>query len=361
VNVPVDYAAQVQYFAKRSMAEAIRMMIGIGNGITAVISLTILLPWASSDGLASEAVVTLFAVLTMFWAVVWCCRPWPSRPMSLAFVISCDIGIAIVALHHPTWLTGLFGFNAFAAISVYLLFFDGPKGLALHVFCISMSTAIFAVQLGAGAQYHGAAFAAATLAAVSPVVATPLGIQFGIWTLRNDANDSVTDPLTGLLNRRGMHLNFGELLRDHRVRGGHLATMVIDIDRFKRVNDTFGHATGDDVLIRTAHRIKSAVRGTALVARVGGEEFIVLDVTEPDHTQHIAERVRCAIAAASDQAPVTASIGVTHAALDTFTAPHGDVTALLDTSIRTADQALLNAKRNGGNTAVHLPPIDVGD
>jgi diguanylate cyclase (GGDEF)-like protein len=355
-NAPVDYAAQVQYFAKRSMAEPIRLLIGVGNGVTVVISLAILLPWASSGGLASQIVVALFAVLTMFWAIMWCCRPWPSRAMSLAFVISCDIGIAMVALQNPTWLSGLYGLNAFAAISVYLLFFDGPKVLALHVFWILVSTSVFAVSMGATAHFDRLVFAASTLAAVTPMVATPLGIQFGIWTLRNDANDSVTDPLTGLLNRRGLHLHFGELLRNHPARGGHVAVMVVDLDRFKDINDTFGHATGDDVLIRTARRIESAVRGSALVARVGGEEFIVIDVTEPGHTQRIAERVRCAIAAPADHAPVTASIGVAHAALSTFTATEADPVALLDTSISTADHAMLDAKRNGGNTTIYAAP-----
>ncbi|MBP1822517.1 diguanylate cyclase (GGDEF)-like protein [Mycobacterium sp. OAE908] len=356
-NAPVDYAAQVQYFAKRSMAEAIRVMIGVGNGMTVVISLAVLLPWVSSDGLASQVVVASFAVLTMFWSIAWCCRPWPSRRMSLAFVISCDIGIAVVALHDPTWLVGLYAFNAFAAISVYLLFFDGPKLLALHTLWILVSTTAFAVPMGAAAHFDGVAFAASTLAAVSPVVATPLGIQFGIWTLRNDANDAVTDPLTGLLNRRGLHLHFTELVRAHPARGGHLVVMVVDIDRFKDINDTFGHATGDDVLIRTARRIESAVRGSTLVARVGGEEFIVIDVTEPGHTQRIAERVRRAIAAPADHAPVTASVGVTHAALRIFTAPETDPVALLDTSIVTADHAMLDAKRNGGNTTIHKPPV----
>ena len=356
-SAPVDYAAQVQYFTKRSMAEAIRVMIGLGNGVTVVISLAVLLPWVSSEGVASKVVVALFAALTMFWAITWCCRPWPSRQMSLGFVISCDIGIAVVALHDPTWLSGLFGFNAFAAISVYLLFFDGPKLLGLHTLWILVSTTVFALQLGAAAHFDGVVFAASTLAAVSPVVATPLGIQFGIWTLRNDANDSVTDPLTGLLNRRGLHLHFIELLRTGRARGGHLVVMVVDLDRFKGINDTFGHATGDDVLIRTARRIESAVRGSTLVARVGGEEFIVVDVTEPGHIQRIAERVRCAIAAPADQAPVTASVGVTHAELGIFTTPEADPVALLDTSISTADHAMLDAKHNGGNATMHKPPV----
>jgi diguanylate cyclase (GGDEF)-like protein len=358
-NEPVDYAAQVQYFAKRSMSEAIKILIGVGTGLDIVIALAIHRAGLDSDGLASHAGVAFFVVASMFWVIVWCFRPWPSRTLSLAFVVSSDIGIAVMALQNPTWLIGLFGFSAFALISVYLLFFDGPKALALHVVWVLVSTALFAVQVGNGMPYDGYVFAAYTLAAVCPVVAAPLGIQFGIWSLRNDANESVTDPLTGLLNRRGLHLHFGDLLRAQPTRARHLAVMVVDLDRFKEVNDSFGHAIGDDVLIRCARRIRSAVRSRALVARMGGEEFVIIDVTEPGKTQQITERVRHAIAAPADRAPVTASIGVTHIALANFVAPGIDPVALLDTIISSADHAMLDAKRHGGNTTIHKSPADL--
>jgi len=357
-NSPVDYAAQVQYFAKRSMAEAIRVMIGVGNGLTVVISLAILIPWAGSDRFVSRVIVASFAVLVMFWAIRWCCRPWPSLPVSRAFVITCDIGIAMLAFYEPTWLAGLYGFNAFTQLSVYLLFFDGPKFLALHTLWILASTAVFALRAAADAHFDGVVFAASILAATAPVLAAPVGIQFGIRTLRNDANESGTDPLTGLLNRRGLQLHFAELLSDHHSSGGHLALMVADLDRFKDINDTFGHPIGDGVLTRTARRIESAVRGSALVARIGGEEFVVIDVTEPDHIQRDADRVRSAIAAPADHAPVTASIGVTHVEIGVFTAPEADPMALLDTSLSRADQAMLDAKRKGGNNTVHITPVD---
>jgi diguanylate cyclase (GGDEF)-like protein len=356
---PVDYAAQVQYFAKRSMSEAIQVMIGVGTGLIAVTSLILLLPSAGSNSLAPHFVVGMFAVSTLFWACHWCYRPWPSRPMSLAFVVSSDVGIAMVALQDASWLTGLFGFNAFALISVYLMFFDGPKVLARHAVWILVATTIFALQVGAGAQIDGVAFTARTLAAVAPMVATPLGIQFGIWVLRNDANESVTDSLTGLLNRRGLHLHIGDLLRDITSKDADVAVMVVDLDRFKDINDAFGHTIGDEVLIRSARRIKSAVRGSALVARVGGEEFVIVDITEHCHGEQDADRVRRAIAAPADHA-VTASVGVTSVALADFAAPEVDAVALLDTIIERADHAMFGAKRNGGNATTHIPPV-VGD
>lgn len=351
---PVDYVAQVQYFTKRTMSAAIQVMIGLGTGLDAVISLVILLPSVST--LASRVAVTMFAVLQIVWAWVWCRRGWPSRRMSLAFVVSADIGIAAVALIDRGWLTGLFGFNAFALISVYLMFFDGPKVLARHTVWILLSTAVFAVQVGT-AHLDGVGFTAKTLAAVVPVLGTPLGIQFGIWAMRNDANESVTDPLTGLLNRRGLRLHIGDLLRDNTTQDSGMAVMVVDLDRFKDINDTFGHAIGDEVLIRSARRIKSAVRGSALVARVGGEEFVIVDFADPVHADRDTDRIRYAIAAPGDPA-ITASVGVTSVALADFAAPGVDVVALLDRIIERADHAMFDAKRNGGNATIHIPPVE---
>ncbi len=346
---PVDYAAQVQYFAKRLMSGAVQTMIGVGSGLNAVISMVILFP--AADTLATRFVVAMLAVVEAFWAWAWCCRPWPSRRMSVAFVVSADIGIAVATLLDASWLTGLVGLNAFLMISVYLMFFDGPKVLAGHTVWILASTAVFALQLG------GIGFAATVLAAVAPMVATPLGIQLGIWAMRNDANDSVTDPLTGLLNRRGLRLFIGDLLRDNATEDADVAVMVVDLDRFKNVNDTFGHTVGDEVLIRTARRIKSAVRGSALVARVGGEEFVIVDLTRPGDAARDSDRVRDAIAAPADKT-ITASVGATSVSLANFAKPGADVVGLLDTFIERADHAMFDAKRDGGNATIHLRLVD---
>jgi diguanylate cyclase (GGDEF)-like protein len=352
---PVDYAAQVQYFAKRSLADALKVLIGTGTGLVAGVLLVIHFPSTGSDTIASHVVVAMFAVLMIFWAGVWCCRPWPSRRWSIGFVVSCDIAIAAVALHDTSWLTGLFGLNAFGLIGVYLMFFDGPKLLALHTLWILVATTAHAVQVG-GADSGGVALAAKMLMVAAGAAASPLGIQFGIWVLRNDANESVTDPLTGLLNRRGLHLHVGDLVHGGHSNNAHLVVMVVDLDRFKGINDAFGHAIGDEVLIRSARRIKSALRGSALVARVGGEEFVIVDVTEPSHTERITERVRSAVAAPADHAPVTASVGVTSVALVNVAAPEVDPSALLDTMIGHADHAMFEAKRHGGNATIHIQP-----
>ncbi|EHB54823.1 diguanylate cyclase [Mycolicibacterium rhodesiae JS60] len=352
---PVDYAAQVQYFTKRSKSGPIQVLIGMGTGFNGVLSLLILLPSARTP--ASQIAVAVFAVLQLFWGWVWCYRPWPSRQVSLAFVGSADIAIAAVAVLDTNWLLGLFAFNAFAMLSVLLMFFDGPKVLTGHIVWILLATAAFAAQVSIAADMDPLSVTAKALVLVTPVVMTPLGIQLGIWALRNDANESVTDPLTGLLNRRGLHLHIGELLREATPMDSEVAATVVDLDRFKAINDTFGHTTGDEVLIRCARRITSAVRSGALVARIGGEEFVVVDLAGAGHARQRAECVRHAIAAPADH-PITASVGVASVAIASFAAEGVDPIALLDAVVERADQAMFDAKRNGGNATNHFAPID---
>lgn len=352
---PVDYVAQVQYFTKRSKSGPIQVLIGMGTGFNGVLSLLILLPSARTP--ASQIAVAVFAVLQLFWGWVWCYRPWPSRQVSLAFVSSADIAIAAVAVLDTNWLLGLFAFNAFAMLSVLLMFFDGPKVLTGHIVWILLVTAAFAAEVSIAADMDPLAVTAKALVLVTPVVMTPLGIQLGIWALRNDANESVTDPLTGLLNRRGLHLHIGELLREATPMDSEVAATVVDLDRFKAINDTFGHTTGDAVLIRCARRIASAVRNGALVARIGGEEFVVVDLAGAGHARQRADSVRHAIAAPADP-PITASVGVASVTIASFAAEGVDLIALLDAIVERADQAMFDAKRNGGNATIHFASID---
>jgi diguanylate cyclase (GGDEF)-like protein len=347
---PVDYGAQVEYFGKRAMARAIQTLIGLGTGLHGVITLTVILPFVGS--LASHVVVASFGLMQLLWGWAWCLRPWPSRRTSLAFAVSADIGIAAMVQVDASWLTGLFGFNAFAMISVYLMFFDGPKVLAGHALWSLLSAAAFALQISATTNFSSLSFTASTVAAITPVVLSPLGVQLGIWAMRKDAHESITDPLTGLLNRRGLYLHVEDLLRDTPPGSTEVVVVVIDLDRFKDVNDSFGHTVGDEVLIRSARRIKSSVRGSALVARVGGEEFVVVDLADDRvEDRWDFDRIRDAIAAPAEHA-VTASVGIASVSLTDFTAPGTDRVALLDGSIDRADSAMFHAKRTGGNSTV---------
>jgi len=158
---------------------------------------------------------------------------------------------------------------------------------------------------------------------------------------------AVTDSLTGLYNRRYMSNHLATLVDEGAHGGKSLALMILDIDFFKAVNDTYGHAAGDNILKEFANRISTNVRGIDLACRLGGEEFvIVMPDTDADTAMTIAERLRTRIAERAFQTDteqmidVTVSIGLAVAHW-----PNDDAEALL----QRADQALYRAKREGRN------------
>lgn len=156
-----------------------------------------------------------------------------------------------------------------------------------------------------------------------------------------------TDYLTTLANRRYfLEQAEKELKRVHR-RGGKLSILMLDIDHFKQINDSYGHKVGDQVLKRLAEVCLSALRDLDIVGRIGGEEFAVLmPDTGIDHALQAAERLRAAIASTqvvtnrAESFQFTASFGV--AILN-----HRDDN--IDTLLNQADQALYQAKNKGRN------------
>lgn len=162
---------------------------------------------------------------------------------------------------------------------------------------------------------------------------------------------AVTDPLTGLHNRRYLDAQLPNLVEHAVTRHRELAVLLVDIDHFKSVNDTHGHAVGDEVLKEFAIRIRKNVRGFDLACRYGGEEFvIVMPETSRDTALRVAERLRervasqpITVAGGLRQLSVTISVGV--ATLDS----NADTPEVL---IGRADQALYQAKRAGRNRVV---------
>ena len=158
---------------------------------------------------------------------------------------------------------------------------------------------------------------------------------------------AVVDALTGLHNRRYLESHLATMLHNASQRGRPLSLMILDIDFFKRVNDTYGHDAGDEVLKGFSQRVKSVVRGGDLVCRMGGEEFVVvMPDTEEAVGRKVAERIRQAIErdtfqidAAGRRIPVTVSIGLSSRGQDISP----------DLLFKRADNALYRSKNEGRN------------
>jgi diguanylate cyclase (GGDEF)-like protein len=166
---------------------------------------------------------------------------------------------------------------------------------------------------------------------------------------------SQRDHLTGLANRTVLDEYLVRAWRAYQNRGVALAVIIVDLDHFKAVNDTYGHSTGDEVLCVSARLLAGSVRSSDLVARYGGEELVVVatDCTAPI-AMALAERFRSRLAehgilAVGKEIAVTASAGIAVADRAKQSGP-GDL-------LRHADEALYQAKRSGRNAVrIHNAP-----
>ena len=191
---------------------------------------------------------------------------------------------------------------------------------------------------------------------ISLLVPLPLTLVFGglcfllvtslerAWATVNE--QAMLDALTGLSNRRRFVPAAQRELDLAQRHGQPLALVLLDVDHFKSINDAFGHLSGDAVLVEVARRCQSALRNTDLLARWGGEEFIMLLPNTPlPHARQLAERVREAIVSTpwfrinGEEVQVTASLGAAGS-------PLGQ-TWSLDELIKRADIAMYQAKSDG--------------
>ncbi|MBJ7332628.1 MAG: GGDEF domain-containing protein [Solirubrobacteraceae bacterium] len=167
---------------------------------------------------------------------------------------------------------------------------------------------------------------------------------------------AVVDRLTGMLNRTALATRTAELEHQARLTGEQVGVIVADLDHFKAVNDTHGHAAGDQVLQETAYRIRKELRAFDLAYRIGGEEFVLLmPGANTEQAHELAERLRLAIrdVPMAGGVPVTVSIGVA--------ASSPEQPFAFNEIFAAADAALYDAKRAGRDqvqlAGLAAPPI----
>lgn len=160
--------------------------------------------------------------------------------------------------------------------------------------------------------------------------------------------DSLIDVLTGLPNRRSFFNQLNKEVSRADRSSREFSVMILDVDHFKSVNDTYGHDTGDEVLRHIAQAMLRGMRSSDVVARYGGEEFVVLMPETPLHQSlQVAEKIRRIVSAAAVACPTTRKqISPTiSAGVATFPADGMDANEIL----KKADNALYEAKQNGRN------------
>ncbi len=254
---------------------------------------------------------------------------WIGSELTIAGAVSLEGGARVVAL---SWL-------AIPVITLSSRF--STRGVVAGV---AIASALV-LTVGFGTAAH-------TVLNSPELVIAPLALVLSVAVLSTPLmhsdiqhrSDAVIDQLTGMLNRKALGARTHELAQQSAVTGEPIGVIIADLDRFKCVNDTHGHAVGDMVLKEVAYLLRKQLRAFDLAYRLGGEEFLILvPGSDLEHTAELAERLRERIAAnpLGEDLVVTTSLGVgASARRERF-----DYNAVF----AEADAALYRAKRSGRN------------
>lgn len=343
---PYDYEWILRHRSVRHLHTVIRGSFGTATLVFAAVSMVMLF---SPRGPASEAArVWIIAVMLLQVGVAfaWFYGPLPSPLGAIAFGVFGDVGLASVLITYDP-LAGLIGSVLFVVTGAYFTFFMSPRWLVAH---LVFSCAVIAYIGLSGWSTMGEALAT-TIAGGAVILAAvgwiPLFAHIAWTAIAGDARRSARDPLTGLLNRRGLDNEIGDLWDFARSSRSALAVVMIDIDKFKRVNDVYGHDAGDRVLVDVAHRLTSALGPECVVARTGGEEFVAI---MPGDRRQIERRVASVTDIVFDDAdpvPVTVSAGA--AFLDAGSSLAQVGRPVVERMLKEADHLMYRSKTIGGN------------
>jgi diguanylate cyclase (GGDEF)-like protein len=342
------YEWLTSYLAARGLLAASRWAIlGVTAALAAMPSAMLWSP-NGPDRFATGAASVAVTAIGLALAAIWAPR-WPSQAKSKLFAVTTSCLIAVASLAQSNPLAGLGGSLAFAVLSGYIAFFHTARYLAFNFGVASVSVCILVGRLTLNTA--DVALAGCALALILILnVSVPLAIQILVHALGTDVSMADRDPLTGLLNRRAFRRATVNLItRQRGAADAYLTIIMIDLDGFKRLNDTLGHAAGDEALIAVAAALRDTCRATSVIGRVGGEEFLVADVFANAEPTTATQRLCKTIAEIPH--PFTASIGTCSVALRDIpvTGEPRTIAAL----VNGADAAMYAAKRAGGNRVRH--------
>ncbi|WP_256990929.1 bifunctional diguanylate cyclase/phosphodiesterase [Rhodococcus sp. 06-235-1A] len=302
-SVDDDYT----YFARTARERWVRYFIGT---LTLMFGLCGVLMAASGihyDGLAGF--VLAGSLTTIPVAVAWFVRPWPSPRLANAFVFYADVGIVAILFSSTDHYVPLTGCMMFTIVAVFTVIASSYRVVWAHL-AVSMATLLTLAVLATN-QGTNPWLVAATAVTVVTLYLTPLMMRAYIRHLRSRASGAVVDSLTGLYNRRGLLEALDDVgtASTDSAADRTIGVTVLDIDRFKDINDRFGHPTGDAVLIEIAARLTAAVPKTSVVSRLSGDEFVIVHIGVPGEIASTDNRIRSGLDESFSGPPFTASAG----------------------------------------------------
>lgn len=343
---PFDYEWIIRHKSTRGLHRSIQNVFGAATVLFAAASVLMLFSSRGPQGFLPQAWVGVLLLLQVAVALRWFFGPLPVRHEFIAFAIFGDVGLtSVLVLYEP--FGGLIGCGLFVVTGALCTYFLSQKWLLAHLaWCVTFILATTVRACFSDREDIPTALAGG-LVIIAINSAIPLLAHIAWTAIGRDARRSLLDPLTGLLNRRGIDDVSKDLVSKSHRRRHSLVVVVVDIDRFKSVNDYYGHDAGDDVIISVATRLRDLFENEGAVARTGGEEFLVVFAAPMDAAHDLVHRVGSALHHQDDPIPVTVSVGA--AFVSDPSALWGDGPSVITRATRAADSMMYRAKYDGGN------------
>lgn len=333
------------HLQSRGVATFLRMTIAVITAGLAVDALATIWTPTGPRGTVQLACTLAASAGAAVGAVLWA-RSWPTRPVAIRFAVLSNASIALITLAQSDPIVAMLICTTFATMASYIALFHPAPLLAYNFAIATVIGGIEALRIAQRFGFLGALCGFSVVLLLN--LAVPFGIQTVVHMLGTDAVRADRDQLTGLLNRHAFHRRAKACLVRGHDQLAHFVITVIDLDRFKQLNDNYGHCTGDDALTSVARALRDSTDDTAVIGRSGGEEFVIADLWHPDEVDRKARQL-CDVIAALPFG-ITASIGT--AGVHPGSRPDGADFVLIEL-IAAADAAMYVAKRRGGNQVGH--------
>ena len=306
---------------------------GVHNHVTSVVNAVIIM--------VTVGMIVLFSLL-----------PALTRKWSYMFVAYAELGVVVGVFLNRDPFIGLIQCIVFVLVGGYIAYFHNARLQTAHMVVSGVVLMLIARQVAVSED--PALAIALSLVVATSIVVIPFACQFVLSILGSDAESSEVDPLTGLLNRRGLQRSIDEWgVTEVNSRGLSCVVVIVDVDNFKTVNDSYGHEQGDFVLREFAGRLRRCGSNHALFARFGGDEFVLVDMIGKHAEVELEENLRRHMRLPDNVPLVTTSIGI--AIPSTTMSSHvstvkraGELAGLF----RLADAAMYQAKASGGDRVI---------
>ncbi|MCV7426033.1 GGDEF domain-containing protein [Mycobacterium montefiorense] len=341
---PDQFDWVTSFLRERDLIRSAQVILAIVSASAVWVPLTVLATQRRPS--VTSAIIGVLVVVFAVGSVAFWLTHWPTRRQSRIAAVTGMLSTGGWSVAQPSATFAALACAALVVTGAYVALFHSPRLLMLNAAIVAVAAMTAALRL---ADEAGLATAAAAFWLIwYPNFAVPLIIWGMSLAMATYVQRAEQDPLTGLLNRRAFTESVSLRLADHPAGHTHLAVMMADLDDFKRINDTSGHAAGDRLLQVVAGLLRDHAPAEAIVCRAGGEEFLVALTCTPGDVAPLAALLCEAIA--RHPSGITASIGTANAELERLYTSDGG--ALVEKLVVLADHAMYAAKRRGGNQAL---------